>query len=55
MCRFFCIRHWYRGMAHLKVWYGGIRALEEAKVDVMIVGRGGGALLKICGHLTRKM
>lgn len=32
----------------------GIRALEEAKVDVMIVGRGGG-LLKICGHLTRKM
>ena len=31
-------------MAHLKVWYGGIRALEEAKVDVMIVGRGGGSI-----------
>ena len=44
MCRFFCIRHWYRGMARLKGVVRGIRALEEAKVDVMIVGRGGGSI-----------
>ena len=33
-----------QGMVRLKVWYRGIRALEEAKVDVMIVGRGGGSI-----------
>ena len=32
----------------------GIRALEEAKVDVMIVGRGGGSIEDLW-HLTRKM
>ncbi len=32
----------------------GIRMLEEKQVDVMIVGRGGGAL-KICGHSMRRL
>ena len=49
MCRSSCIRHWYRAKVLLKSIVKGIHALEAEKVDVMIVGRGGGSMEESLG------